>query len=1078
MKRCIMTVLFLTAGIPLSAGSLPEIVVQTGHTLTISDIAFTPDGRCAVSASEDRTIKVWSVASGKEMRTLKGHTSYVTSVSVSPDGKQLLSGSGDHSVKLWNLETGELVKNLAIMSSTVRTVCFSPDGSRALYGTDDGLLIMKTISTGEEVRRFSGHTGTVFSVQYAPDGKTVFSAGEDCMLRSWDAESGTAGFAIKGHSKRVYDLAVSGNGKLLLSASSDGTVKLWDARKGKEIRTFSGHGSAVNAVGFSADGRNAVSVSNDDTARVWDIETGRELTVFKGHTSLVYAVAASPVSTLVLSGSADRVIKLWDMKNGSDLQAFKRNAEWVYSISFSPDGKSVLSASADGTMTLWDYPRARAALTFPGHTKPVLSAVFTPDGKRVVSSSEDGTVRVWDAGNGRCLTVIKGFRNSITYAAVSPDGRYAAACGGTSFGGDIAVWDTASGKEIWSAGGSWQCVTRVAFSSDGRTLYSYSGDKTIRAWNMSTGKEVRSFVSDRGWTAAFSADGTEIAVAADTGTVRIHETASGKIAATFQSWVQNMNAMAFAKNGELLVSGAKDGTMRVWNIKSGKETVLTGRHGSSVIAVQFSPDSKLIASCSSDNTSRLWDASAGTCLCSFVSGNGKWLAFSPEGYWDGSRDGGDLVSMVRGMDCWNIDQFAAKNNRPDLILSAFPGADAGLISHFRAQYLRRLKKLGLSEGSLGAEGNVPVSVIDKAAQDGCEMKLTFTLSDGASELSRYQIYVNDVPLFGAEGKAVSGRKKTITEEFSLGAGENKIEVSCMNRSGAESYRAVSFAHSTGSGKGDLYFIGFGVSKYRDSSLDLQYADKDAKELAELFGRMKGEYGNVYAKAFTNEDVTVENIKKSKELLKNAKADDTFVLFIAGHGVHDTDRDSAYYYLTHGADRNDLKGTCADFDLIEDLLQGIAPRRKLFLMDTCESGETEESVSSAYFAAAGSRGIKARTARAIAVNPKRKGEKRPFLLNRERYIYNDLLRRSGAIVFSSSRGGEFSYESDRIKNGYFTRSIMDALSGKAAKKSAGSVYVDELRTYVSEAVPQETGDLQHPTVDRDNLFVKFAFPTVK
>jgi len=228
-------------------------------------------------------------------------------------------------------------------------------------------------------------------------------------------------------------------------------------------------------------------------------------------------------------------------------------------------------------------------------------------------------------------------------------------------------------------------------------------------------------------------------------------------------------------------------------------------------------------------------------------------------------------------------------------------------------------------------------------------------------------------------------------------------------------------------KQNLYFLAFGISKYKDSSLNLKYADKDALDLAEKFRSMKGKFADVFIKIYTNEEVTVSNIINAKSFASSAGVDDTFVLFIAGHGVYDTDKEATYYFLTHAAERNRLSATAVNFDRIEDILQGIAPRNKLFLMDTCESGELEESASKSYYAMADKIGINARAARAITVIGKeKKAAPRKFLFQKNRYIYNDLIRRSGAIVFSSSLGGEFSYESDQLKNGFFTHSVMKGL----------------------------------------------------
>ena len=166
-----------------------------------------------------------------------------------------------------------------------------------------------------------------------------------------------------------------------------------------------------------------------------------------------------------------------------------------------------------------------------------------------------------------------------------------------------------------------------------------------------------------------------------------------------------------------------------------------------------------------------------------------------------------------------------------------------------------------------------------------------------------------------------------------------------------------------------------------------------------------------------------------------------------------------------------------------MLQGISPRNKLFLIDACESGENDDAVEAQYYTLADSRGIKARTVRGI--KPLTRGSaaapasiKRSYLFEKDRFIYNDLQRRTGAIVFSSSKGNEFSYESDKIGNGYFTKAIMDALTTKNADKNDDNVIsTDELREYVSTTVSKMTDGLQNPTVDRDNIYQKFGLPVV-
>jgi hypothetical protein len=348
-------------------------------------------------------------------------------------------------------------------------------------------------------------------------------------------------------------------------------------------------------------------------------------------------------------------------------------------------------------------------------------------------------------------------------------------------------------------------------------------------------------------------------------------------------------------------------------------------------------------------------------------------------------------------------------------------------------------------------------------------------------LRRCNIYVNDIPVLGAYGKEISGQQLNLKERIELSFGENKIEISCVNEKGAESYREMAFVESKEKVKKNLYFLGFGISEYQDDSLNLRYADKDVLDLADLLSKMEGEvFGNVFIRTYINREVTLQNIKNAKSFLNNAKVDDTFVLFISGHGLHEGDNEATYYYLTHNASVENISQTCADFELIENLLQDVAPRNKLFLIDTCESGEIEDAIMTHYYTEAGSRGLIARTVKGLTVLAKNGHDikKRPHLYDTNRYIYNDLLRRSGAVIFSSSRGGEFSYERDDIQNGIFTEKIIDCLTNLSVDTNKdGLVSANEMREFVARSVAAETNDLQHPTVDRDNIYQNIGLPVI-
>ena len=212
-------------------------------------------------------------------------------------------------------------------------------------------------------------------------------------------------------------------------------------------------------------------------------------------------------------------------------------------------------------------------------------------------------------------------------------------------------------------------------------------------------------------------------------------------------------------------------------------------------------------------------------------------------------------------------------------------------------------------------------------------------------------------------------------------------------------------------------------------------------------------------------------------------DNTVVLFISGHGVHDSDNEQTYYYLSHETDRKNLKDTAVKFEVFEDILASMRARKKLFLMDTCESGEIDDESFLQKPDALKSPFVKARTARALTVRERKPGassQSRRYLFEKDRYIFQDLARRSGAIVFSSSKGGESSYEDHETRNGFFTRAILDFFR---LRVKTGTVSFSDVKAYVTRTVSEKSEKLfsegkidtpQHPTVDRDNILQILEF----
>jgi WD40 repeat protein len=316
-----------TLGISPSGG--PVHIFQN-HQGWVRSVAFLSDGRRAISASDDTTLRLWDLESGQEALQLKGHSASVMSVAVTPPLKTggvslAISGSWDGTVRVWNLETGKVIRGFKGTWKTVKSVALTADGKRALSGSDDNVIHVWDLEAGKEILSLAGHTDLVQSLAFSPDGNRVLSGGDDNSIRLWDLSSGKELRRFEGHTDTVTSVTFAATGRWILSGSSDKTARIWDPESGRELRRFQGHETWVNSVAYSPDGRRIMTGcggeivdgqfthGTDTLLHLWDVASTQEIGRLEGHTASVTSLAFSPDGRRALSGSLDKTVRLWDL---------------------------------------------------------------------------------------------------------------------------------------------------------------------------------------------------------------------------------------------------------------------------------------------------------------------------------------------------------------------------------------------------------------------------------------------------------------------------------------------------------------------------------------------------------------------------------------------------------------------------------------------------------------------------------------------------------------------------------------------------------------------------------------------
>jgi RNA polymerase sigma factor (sigma-70 family) len=244
---------------------------------TVHALALSPDGKLlAACGYNDHTIRLWNLASRKEVRLFKGHTAWINSVAWSADGTTLASTSWQgKSLYVWDAATGKERWKKEVRFDWPSDIALSPDGKTlAIGGFNQGLIRLWSAETGKELRTISTPHQIVYSLAFSPDGSTLFSCGISGAIHLWDAATGRLLRQWDTKTSWISQLALTRDGRTLVTGHDDGSVRLWEVATGQERARFQGPRASVRAVTVSRDGRQVASGGEDTTILVWDATAG------------------------------------------------------------------------------------------------------------------------------------------------------------------------------------------------------------------------------------------------------------------------------------------------------------------------------------------------------------------------------------------------------------------------------------------------------------------------------------------------------------------------------------------------------------------------------------------------------------------------------------------------------------------------------------------------------------------------------------------------------------------------------------------------------------------------------------
>lgn len=1009
----------------LELNSLSYSISEVGGC--IKHIEFNPEDstKILVLTENSSQIHVFEINDyfAKYLFSLKGHSHWVHSAIFSPDGKKIVTASRDKTTKIWDAQTGELLANLAENSNGVNSATFSPDS------------------------------------------KKIVTASWNNTAKIWDAATGNIILDLKGHKNGVLSAKFSPDGKKIITTSSDNTAKIWDTSTGEIIADLNKHTGEIRAVHFSFDCKKIATASNDNTAIIWDALTGKLLFNLTGFTKAIKYAQFSPSENRIIitddinykmvnlvSGKIEENLKTRKSKEGSYSELVDNSQklitvdEEIIDTLWDNSNKTYRSFSLRKKLkiNIWNTSNGTLISESELNTYGFNRLFFSPDGTRFLAidnKNDKVTANIFTTNVCKLQTVLKGILEEASFVSFSPDNKII-----ITYNFDrksINIWNALTGLYVKNITFN-QTLKNILISPDSKTLAIVFSDLTIKLWNLSNGtfklklksSEINPEFSLEYYieNLRFSPNSKKIMykewkVFSNYQNTRVFDAITGDLLYNFNDETNSINSMEFNPSGNFIITTSKNNSMvNIWDDLTGE------------LKYYFTIVDSL------------------DCFIQIKSG-----------FYKCSQNAAKLLHYVtKDLKVITFEQLDVKYNRPDKVLEAIGCTDTALINSYRKAYFKRIKKLGIDTTSFRGGYSVPESDFENRDVIEYEQKndkLTIRIKgvDSTYKLDRFNIWVNEIPLFGQKGFNIKKRNRNNLDTnitIQLSQGENRIETSVLNVNGTESYRMplqVNYSPEIKS-KEKLHFIGIGIDKFADTTYNLQYSVKDIRDLSK---KLKEKFGDgVSIDTLFNENVTIAKVKALKKKLLQTSINDKVIISYSGHGLLSKEYD--YYLSTYSVNFEKPQINGLPYDELENLLDSIPARKKLMLIDACHSGEVDKDEVFAMNNTADSMGLsKPKGGKTInSKSNQQLGLKNSFELMQSLFV--NVGKSTGATIISAAAGNQFALERGNLKNGVFTYCILEAM------KNNSTMTVSQLKSAVGKRVVELTNGLQKPTSRNETI----------
>ncbi|MBN9691938.1 MAG: protein kinase [Verrucomicrobia bacterium] len=668
---------------------VPQLERVWFHEGAVNVAHFSPDGRWVVSASDDRTARVWSVDQGQSVIPPLVHPAGVATAGFSPDGRWVATTCADGFARIWDSRTGRQQGPAVPQNErnakrpTMSGVPFHPRGHRFISNSNQ-VAQAWDILTGTPVGPAFVAAARINQIRYHPDGSRVLGVSGDGLAWIWDAETGRPISQPWAHDRALQSGEFNPEGNRVLILDDLRSAYLWDVASGRLIGGPVRHSSRDSLVlgAFSPVDPMFLTLGFDSQIQFWNSDTGQTAWPRLERDGNLTTVQFSRSGTQIIANTFAGLAQTLDFRHGDPTGPALHHGGVVQYAEFSPDDRSILTASQDGAVRIWKWNSnpakyqvavgpglrgiapssdGRRFLTFgtgqpaelwDAHTGQrqgeaweigagVLSAAFDPRGQQIALGTQGAQVQLRNADTGELLHPPLKVRGQVRFVEFSQSGdRLLTLSASGSDGHAARLWDARTGEALSPPLEHPQLITVAGLSPDGRLLFTGCEDGFIRFFETDHGAP-RGQPLSIGYPVGdgqFSPDGTQLVAAAIDGTFDprsawIIDVINRKAVLELAGHRDGVRLARYSPDGRWIATGGEDNTVRIWDSRTGHPQGVPLVHRNKVRSLAFSPDSRLLASASRDGTFAVWEVSTGDLIVSDRREDRalNWVGFRPDG---------------------------------------------------------------------------------------------------------------------------------------------------------------------------------------------------------------------------------------------------------------------------------------------------------------------------------------------------------------------------------------------------------------------------------------------------------------